>query len=202
MVPVETAQSNTSFSSSPSVPFPMLHIPFNQSLFPLPPLISYPSRFSLLARIITPYNHYAFEAFLSSFGLTKQFPTLVESIKNGFRIGVPNSYLADSIIPPYRASDEDGEIDAYLSEEIAAGRMDGPFTESEMRELCGGHFAACPVHVVTQTDEKGKVKKRVVRNMSYAGEQGYSVNDLINSDDFPTQWGSAPVVADIVSCHI
>lgn len=153
----------------------------------------------MLDRIITPYNYHAFDTLLSFFGLTNRFPNLVNSLKNGFRIGVPESRLADSIIPPFRSSDDDGVIDDYLREEIEAQRMDGPFTEGQMRDLVGGHFAACPVHVVTQVGEAGKVKKRIVRNMSYEGLAGYSVNDLIDSDDFPTEWGSASVVAAIVS---
>lgn len=115
--------------------------------------------------------------------------------------GNPGSVLDHSILPPFRASEDDGYIDEYL-EERAAGRMDGPYTEEEMRRMCGGHFAACPVHVVTQLDEAGKLKRRIVRNMSFEGREGYSVNDLLDSDDYPTEWGSAPMVAEIVSTAV
>lgn len=164
--------------------------------------ISYPQLHSGIGRIITPYNPEAFAALLSHFNLANRFPGLVHSLKFGFKIGIHGSTLADSIIPPYRPSNDDIHIDEYLTEEITAGRMDGPYSEREMRKMCGGHFAACPVHVVTQADEVGKLKRRIVRNMSYKGQAGYSVNDLLDSDDFPTEWGSASVVANIVSVVI
>lgn len=136
---------------------------------------------------------------LSHFSLSNVFPSLVHGLKFGFHIGVPGSKLADSIIPPYQPSEDDVYIDKYLEEERAASRMDVPYSEEEMREICGGHFAACPVHVVSQTGEVGKVKQRTVRNMSYEGEAGYSVNDLVDSDDYLTEWGSASIVAETVS---
>ena len=71
-----------------------------------------------------------------------------------------------------------------------------------MRSLCNGHYAACPVHVVTTTDEYGKVKRCVVRNISFRGAAGFSVNDLVDSDDFPTEWGTASQVADLVSSSL
>ncbi|TFY75818.1 hypothetical protein EWM64_g8195 [Hericium alpestre] len=116
---------------------------------------------------------------------------------HGFPIGIQDSILPDPIIPPYCPSADDINIDQYLLEELEEGRMSGPYSRSEMEEICGGFFAACPVHAVVTIDENGKVKWHIVRNISYKGDAGYSSNDLVDSDDFPTRWGTASVMADI-----
>lgn len=149
--------------------------------------------------MITPYNAEAFQLYLDRLGLTQEFPDLVHSLLYGFKIGVPRSLLADNIIPPYFPSDGDVRIDEYLEEEIVAGRMSGPFTREELEKLLGT-FAASPVHVIETVDDEGNPKYRVVRNFSWVGrETGYSVNDLIDSDEFPTEWGTASKVAGVVS---
>ncbi|THH14019.1 hypothetical protein EUX98_g9656, partial [Antrodiella citrinella] len=42
-------------------------------------------------------------------------------------------------------------------------------------------------------------KYRLVQNCSYKNDEGVSVNSQINSDDFPTRWGTAAQVAKIIS---
>jgi len=112
---------------------------------------------------------------------------------------MPDSLLSDSIIPPYRPSEDDGYINDYCQEELVAARMSGPFSDPEMHSLCKGHFAACPVHVVVTTDKFGKIKHCIIHNISFHGMASFSVNDLVDSDDFPTKWGMASIVANIMS---
>lgn len=87
MPPVEAAWSDVFSSLGTS----SLCIPNNLSSIPPSPLISYPSRLSLMGRVITPYNPQAFKFLLSFFGLTNKFPNLVNNLKNDFRIGLPHS---------------------------------------------------------------------------------------------------------------
>lgn len=149
--------------------------------------------------MITPYHPEAFQFYLKNLGLLDVFPNLVHDLTYGFKIGVPDSLLADTIIPPYHASDYDTRIDRHFEEERAVGRMSGPFSLEEMKGFFG-KFAACPVHVVETVDEDGNPKFRVVRNFSWVGgEVDYSVNDLIDSEDFPTEWGTASRIAELVS---
>jgi hypothetical protein len=161
--------------------------------------ITYPTVFSVLGRVITPFDPRTFDFFLKSLGLSKKFPDLVKRLSVGYPLGVEPERLTESIVPPIRKSEEDEAIIEYLREEIEALRMDGPYSRFQLEELMGGPFAACPVHVVVKTDEDGNQKRRVVRNISYRGEEGFSVNDLIDSDEWPTEWGTAARVAQIVS---
>lgn len=74
--------------------------------------------------------------------------------------------------------------------------MSGPFSASQVQNILGGHFVSSPLGVVEKSGESGKY--RVVRDLSFKNEDGYSVNGQLDSDDFPTEWGTASQVADIV----
>ncbi|TFY50261.1 hypothetical protein EVG20_g11624 [Dentipellis fragilis] len=176
--PVSSSSDAGKISCTVSLPSSLANVPLKSSY------LTFSGWATVLNCIITPYNALAYKCFLDEFCLTNQFPHIVNSLIEDFTLGVPNSQLADSIIPLYRPSDDDIHIDQYLKEEISDGRMDGPYTFEEMEELCGGHFAACPVHVVVMADESRKAKHRVVQNISFEGEASYSVNDLIDSDEF------------------
>lgn len=75
--------------------------------------------------------------------------------------------------------------------------MSGPFSEDEVFNILGGHFVSSPLGVVEKAGEPGKF--RVVRDLSYQNSDGYSVNGFLDSDDFPTEWGTAAQIAEIVS---
>jgi hypothetical protein len=149
-------------------------------------------------RIVTPYAPEAYEHFLKHFNLTEKYPNLVFNLQHGFPIG--------DIPPPTRtyipknhksALEHIDVIRTYCQEEVALGRMSGPFTADEVFEILGGHFVSSPLGVVEKAGEPGKF--RVVRDLSYQNPDGYSVNSLLDSDDFPTEWGTAAQVAEIVS---
>lgn len=50
---------------------------------------------------------------------------------------------------------------------------------------------------VEKAGEPGKF--RIVRDLSYENEDGFAVNKFLDADDFPTEWGTAAQVAEIVS---
>ena len=179
-----------------SLPFEISSLPAHSSL------ISFVGSPSIINKIVTPYCSIAFSLFLDTLHLSHRHAGLPAHISSGFSIGVPDSSLSDSIIPPYHPSEDDCHIDDYLQEELAADRMSGPFSVLQMCSLCNGHYVACPVHVVTTTDECSKVKHHVVRNTSFHGAASFSVNDLVDSNDFPTEWGTASQVADLVSSFL
>jgi hypothetical protein len=80
----------------------------------------------------------------------------------------------------------------------------GPFTQSEMERVCGGPFWCCPMTVVyTAADPTASPPKpekfRPCTNASKKKKGGISVNDQIDSDEFPTRWGSAAQMGEYVS---
>jgi hypothetical protein len=153
----------------------------------------------VLNRIVTPYKADAFESFLDKFNLTSRYPDLVYNMRNGFPIGdMPP--LTRTYTPPNHKSalDNPQVIRDYLADEVALSRMSGPFTAAQVEYELGGFFVSCPMGLVEKAGEPGKY--RIIRDLSYHNkEDGYSVNEHLNADDFPTEWGTAAQVAEIVS---
>jgi hypothetical protein len=75
--------------------------------------------------------------------------------------------------------------------------MSGLFTLDKTHIIFNGHFRTLPLGLAEK--EVGDGKFRLVRNLSKRDADGISVNDMLNSDDFPTRWGSAWVVEQYVS---
>lgn len=81
--------------------------------------------------------------------------------------------------------------------------MDGPFTRSELEAIFGGPFRSSPIQIVEKFDAEGNLlKARMAINLSYKDRNGLSVNDMIDSDDTPTRWGTAEQVEKIVSVFL
>ncbi|KAJ4468143.1 hypothetical protein J3R30DRAFT_3214830, partial [Lentinula aciculospora] len=44
------------------------------------------------------------------------------------------------------------EVDKYISEEVTAGCMDGPFNQNKIHIICRGHFRISPF-IVSRSDQ-------------------------------------------------
>ena len=153
---------------------------------------------SELGELPTPYIAEGFKTLLHQTGLTSRYPNIVLDITQGSPIGNPTA-PTETFIPKNMktAHDMPHIIDEHIQEEISAGRMSGPFTVEEAHTIFGGHFRTTPLGLVQK--EPGSAKWRLVRNASKKDSCGVSVNSMLNSDDFPTRWGSAWMVAQYVS---
>jgi hypothetical protein len=75
--------------------------------------------------------------------------------------------------------------------------MSGPLSASQVKAELGGFFVSCPIGLVDKASSPSKF--HIIRDLSYHNkDDGYSVNDHLDSDDFPTEWGTASQVAEIV----
>lgn len=83
--------------------------------------------------------------------------------------------------------------------EVSIGQMSGPFTFAEAIEFFCGPFRTAPLGLAPKADGVGTSAWRMVQNLSFPDGYGVSVNDMIDSDDFPTLWGTAQLMADWVS---
>ena len=155
-------------------------------------------------RIMTPYNADAFERALNTAGLSSRYPDLPHKLRHGFPLGNLEP-LTETYAPSNHVSVNDhvDDILQYFNSEIALQRMSGPFTSSEIENILGRPFRSSPIQVAVVPGELGKPdKKRICHNLSFKGAPGLSVNDSLNSDDFPTRWGTAHEMAEIVSTQI
>lgn len=90
-------------------------------------------------------------------------------------------------------------IKEYVSEQVALGRMTGPYSKAQVEHILGSPFVSSPLIVIPK---EGSDKFRLIQNFSYKGDQEASINDEIDSDDFPTTWGTAAQVAELVSVSL
>ena len=150
-------------------------------------------------RIVTPMHFAGFDTLLTRYNLSNSFPTLVHRIRYGFPLGnfmpLLRTYVFRNHV--FNPSDVD-RPSQYLAEEVAVGRMSGPFTEGELRWYFGNqHFQTAPLGVVPKASEPGCF--RIIRDASYKGDAPRSVNDQIDPDEQATRWGKALDMAEIVS---
>ena len=146
----------------------------------------------------TPYNADGWSAALTLCNLTSDFPNLVHDIKFGSPIGNPPPLLT-TFLPRNLPSTDlfPNIIDHELLEETAGNRMSGPFTEDEARYIFNGHFRTSPVGLVEKYPGDGKW--RMIRHLSKTDSDGFSMNQWLDSTDFPTVFYLAATIASYVS---
>ena len=147
------------------------------------------------SKIVTPYNADAFESLLSKYDLMNIYPHLVRNLRNGFPLGEFPDLDKHVIFPPHKPSAQyQKDIDPYLEDEVSAGRMDGPFSFDETTSILRGPFQCSPIVVDVQQD-----KLRICCHLSKGNKDHPSTNSFIDTERFPTRFGSAAEMADIVS---
>jgi hypothetical protein len=91
-------------------------------------------------------------------------------------------------------------VQNYLDEEILARRMSGPFTQEEVETILGGHFQCSPMIVSVSVQGPDLPDKlRLCRHLSKGDKDTLSTNAYIDKEKYPTKFGSAAHVAEIVS---
>lgn len=149
-------------------------------------------------RVITTYRADAWEAELREWGLWEKYSALPNRLRHGFPIG-DMTPLTETFTPEnHKGAEEHMDfVENYVSEQVAQGHMTGPYAKEEVEALLGTPFRSSPLSVVEKAGSTGKW--RLIQNCSFADRHGVSVNDMIDSDEFPTEWGTATEVAEIVS---
>lgn len=162
---------------------------------------SNPEDEDIFLRINTPYDADAFEHLLKQYNLLDDYPFLVRNLRVGFPMGDFPSLTSSIIFPNHpSASQFAAVIETYLQEEVAAARMSGPFSRVKVEEIVRGPFQCSPVIVAVQPQAPGEPPKlRVCRHLSKGTRAAPSTNSFIAKEKFPTKFGSASEVADIVS---
>ena len=164
----------------------------------VPPVVKPLVQGSGRERIVTPYRADAFERRLRRLGLLGKHPQLPARIRGGFPMGkfspLKKTYVPDNHVkrPEHLAF-----IRKYVSEQVALKRMEGPYDERTVKSILRSDFMTSPLFVIDKTGSPAKY--RLVQDCSHKNEDGFSVNDSIEAEDFPTKWGNAASVAQIVS---
>lgn len=156
---------------------------------------------NIFSRVVHPYNTDAFRRLLDQHDLIKAYPRLIDNLQYGFPIGnMPP--ISQSVIFPNHPSciTYKAAVDAYLAEEVAAGRMSGPYSKLETERILRGPFQSSPLIVSVQPQQPGTPDKlRVCRHLSKGSKLHPLVNSFIEKTDFPTRFDTATRVAEIIS---
>src|SRR5882724_8037142 len=151
----------------------------------------------ILYKVVTPYNPQAWQLALHKADITLLYPNLVHDLTHGSPISnplllwytfIPNNLTSANIHPEY--------ITNLITAEVAAGRMDSPFTIEQAHIIYGGHFRTCPLGLV---EKLGLSALWMIHHFSKEDDYGVSTNSWVDSDDFPTCWFTVAQTADFVS---
>jgi hypothetical protein len=151
-------------------------------------------------RIVHPYITDAFHHFISKHCFIHFYSLLVTNLGNGFPLG-EMPLITDTVIFKNHPSAifHSDAIDKYLTDELSAGRMSGPFSRRHVEIILRGPFFCSPLLVSVQTQQPGMPDKlRVCRHLSKGDKNTPSMNSHIHKEDFPTRFDTASKVADIV----
>ncbi|TFY68112.1 hypothetical protein EVJ58_g1197 [Rhodofomes roseus] len=139
---------------------------------------------------VTPYHPDAWHRMLQDADLLAKYPSLVDSMRSGFNIGIPPIYIT-------RCPDNSSTIEQHsdvlariIQDELQKRRYIGPFSQQELEALIGP-FQSSPLSLVPKPHKPGTF--RLVQNFSYphSPRAGYiAINDSLRADDFPCTWGT------------
>jgi hypothetical protein len=118
------------------------------------------SHSNIFHKVVTPYDPAAFSFFLDKYNLRDAYPDLVSFIAHGFPIGVMPALEATNILNNHPSIFLHPDlVDDYLSEEVSSGRVDGPFSRTQVSAILRGHFQSSPLVIVSQPQAPGEPDK-------------------------------------------
>lgn len=129
----------------------------------------------------------------------ERYPCLVQSLTDGFDIGIP--YIRHTYSPPNHSSvfSLPNVYSSIINSKFKAGCYIGPFLWSQL-ELALGPFQTSPLSLVLKTLKLGTYQ--AVHNFSHLHSPSCdttSINSHINCNDFPCTWGTFSTVALLIS---
>jgi hypothetical protein len=158
----------------------------------------------ILNRITTPYNADALDFFLQKHNLVEAHPNVTQKLRCGFQMGDFPPLRETVIFKNHLSAASHGPfIDSYLLDEVAARRMSGPFTQADTETILQGFFQCSPIIIDVQLQGPGEPDKlRLCRHLSKGDKIHPSTNHFVDKEKFPTRFGTAAEVSEIVSLSL
>ena len=152
------------------------------------------------SQALTPYNARVWESLLAESGLDKKYPSLPQNLRSGFIINIPN--ITSTQTPPNNSTIRDlqTQFNKIVDLEILKKRYIGPFSRQMMESLVGP-FQSSPFSIIPKPGKPDRF--RLIQNYSFPynttpTHPNPSINSLLNSDDFPTTWGTFTIISLII----
>jgi len=155
---------------------------------------------SVLYKIVTPYVPKAWLLTLQHADLLHLFPNLVHDLIYGTPIGdlpkLTHTFIPDNL---GSANMDPDHMDSFLAEEVASGRMDGPYSIESAHHIFGGHFRTAPLGFV---EKPGSSSLHLIPHHSKEDHLSMSTNNWIDTSASATKVYSAAHTADFVSTYL
>ena len=149
---------------------------------------------------LTPYLPQAWNALLIESGLINKYPTISQGLRTGFLINMP--IISISQTPPNKAiiSEHQNHFNQIVTLELLKRRYIGPFSR-QMTESLIGPFQSSPFSIIPKPAKPGQY--RLIQDFSFPHNPtpihpNPSINSFLNSDDFPTTWGTFSVISLLI----
>ena len=149
---------------------------------------------------LTPYNPQTWETLLLESGLARKYPSLPQSLRTGFLINIPNIIITQAppnnpVIHEYQT-----QFNKIVDLELLKQRYIGPLSR-QLVESFIGPFQSSPFSIIPKPGKPGRF--RLIQNYSYPHNitslhPNPSINSFLNSDDFPTSWGTFTIISLLI----
>lgn len=141
-------------------------------------------------KAFTPLHADSWEQYLHSSALTPKYPTLVNSIRHGFNIGIPHITHTNTPFNSPTLQQQYNDFQHIISHELQLQQYLGPFTRREVESLLGP-FQTSPMSLIPKPHKPNVYQ--LIQNYSYpynATPSYQSINSYIDSSNYPCTWGT------------
>jgi hypothetical protein len=149
---------------------------------------------------LTPYKPPAWERLLSEAGIADTYAHIAKGFRQGFHIGLP--IIRRTQTPPnsQTISKHHEEFTKIISEELRKGHYIGPASQDTLEKLISP-FQSSPFGIIPKPGKPGKYRN--TQNYSFPHKPSMefpnpSINSFVNSDNFPTTWGTFALVSLLI----
>jgi hypothetical protein len=137
------------------------------------------------------------EALIRDLNLYNKWKHVITGLRDGFDVGIKhipehtiifNNHYSSQLNPKF--------ISDYVASEHAIGCYSEPFLPSDLENIIGP-FRTSPIGLVPKPNSS---KFRMIQDLSYPRNHPFidSINAGIDSDDFPTSWGTFNTTSELV----
>jgi hypothetical protein len=146
-------------------------------------------------KALTPYKPDTWQHFLTLAGLLPEYGHIPHNLRFGFIIKLPS--ITSTQTPPNRPTivEFHCQFTEIVRDEFHKGRYIGPFSRTDLETLIGP-FQSSPFSIIPKPAKPNKF--RILQNYSFPHKPCFafpnpSINSFIDSNDFPTTWGTFSV---------
>jgi len=147
--------------------------------------------------VFTSINPDKAEILVRTLNLHSKWKHVITGLREGFDVGIQQTPNCTIIFDNHYSSQLNPEfISSYVVSKHAVGRYSEPFQPSDLENIIGS-FHTSPIRLVPKPNSS---KFCMIQDLSYSWNNPSinSINAGINSDEFPTGWGTFNTTSELI----